>query len=348
MSSETRRDDFAARQAEMTARWYENVRRQHGDVDAYIARRYAAYLDRWKEAARFLPDGCRVLDIGGGNLNSTIIEFLKQRKFRYSYFDIDPACVESSSRLAVSLGLDVSDFKQGFNDNLAFHSDAFEGIFSSHCIEHSIDLRKTLSELRRVLVDGGNLMMAVPFGWEVNDEHPYFFGPTEWLTLVEDAGFQIRVAQIGKEYPENGYDFFICGQLNQPFQSLRIDPDDYRKERFQFVSFADPSVVITGKSAARDGHVIMAGTDWEITIKPPPGAVEILPIMKRHDWSAIVEMTWGNVRTVEDLYSWFPFVQPIRAKRFKPKTKLPVVVRPIGRNLASRSGEGVLYGYMWR
>jgi len=31
----------------MTARWYENVKRTYGDVDAYIATRHTAYLDRW-------------------------------------------------------------------------------------------------------------------------------------------------------------------------------------------------------------------------------------------------------------------------------------------------------------
>jgi hypothetical protein len=37
------REDFGARQAEMTARWYENIKSKFGDVEAYIESRRQAY-----------------------------------------------------------------------------------------------------------------------------------------------------------------------------------------------------------------------------------------------------------------------------------------------------------------
>jgi ubiquinone/menaquinone biosynthesis C-methylase UbiE len=206
------RDEFGAKQAEMTARWYENVQRTHGDVQAYIATRWAAYLDRWKEAARFIPNGANILDIGGGNIYESLVDFFIERNFQYNYLDVDPSCVDASRNLALTKGLHNASFKHGYNDHLDYTDGRFEAIFSSHCLEHSINLNRTFSEVNRVLASGGNLLMAVPFGWEENPEHPYFFGPQEWATLVTDAGFRIRVAQVGSEYPEYGYDYFIWSE----------------------------------------------------------------------------------------------------------------------------------------
>lgn len=139
------RDTFGLRQAEMTARWFENVKRQHGDVDAYIRTLFAAYLDRWREAARFIPVGSRLLDIGGGNLFEELIHFFKGQRYRYRYIDVDPSSVASSQAIAYSLGMNSFTFQQGFNDLLPFLNSEFDAVFSSHCIEHSFDLPEVVT-----------------------------------------------------------------------------------------------------------------------------------------------------------------------------------------------------------
>lgn len=342
------RDDFGARQAEMTAQWYENVKRLHPDVEAYIATRHAAYLDRWKEAARFINDNARVLDIGGGNIYPALVEFWRSRCFRYSYLDVDPSCVDASRQLASTLGLENATFDNGYNDVLPFRAAEFDAIFSSHCLEHSFDLTKTFNEVNRVLDARGNLLMAVPFGWEANPEHPYFFGPTEWVSLVVDAGFRIRVAQIGCEYPETGHDYFIAAQKISAPSGFRLDPKDYTKKEFDFISPFDDRLAYMGESVRKDDHVIMSGDHWTIEFEAPAGAREVLPIVNRHDWSGIVEVSWDGQAVSEDCYSWFTYVQPIRIKATSVDPSSLVKIASRAKNPSSLSTQGVLYGVMVR
>ena len=158
------REEYAARQAEMTARWFKGLGRQTVDVDAYVATRHAAYLDRWNEALRFVPVGSRVLDVGGGNLYENLLQRLAGHQIDYYFIDIDPSVVSGSAALAKKFGFKTENFSIGFNDELPGDDGFFDAVFSSHCIEHSIDLLKTFKELNRVLRPGGMLLMAVPFG----------------------------------------------------------------------------------------------------------------------------------------------------------------------------------------
>ncbi len=342
------RADFAIRQAEMTARWFENVKRVHGDVDAYIATRHAAYLDRWKEAARFIPNGARVLDIGGGNLFPALVEFFEERQFHYTYIDVDPSCVDGARALTDSMDLRGASFHHGYNDSLPFADNAFDAVFSSHCLEHSYDLNKTFAEVHRVLDQGGNLLMAVPFGWETNDEHPYFFGPAEWTSLVDDAGFRIRVAQIGCEYPEYGYDYFIAAQKTASHGSTRLNPGDYTKQNFTFISPFDSRLRYIGGVENKYDHVILTGEDWLLDIDVPFGTREILLIVNRQEWSGVLELTWDGVSVTEDCYSWFPYVQPIRIKSPLSHPSSIVTMRGRGQNPSSRSNQAVVFGLMVR
>ena len=345
---ETTRDDFGLRQAEMTARWYENVKRAHADVDAYIATRHEAYLDRWREAARFMANGARVLDIGGGNIYPKLIELWKERGFTYAFLDVDPACVDGSRALAAEHGLAGATFGHGYNDSLPFGDAKFDAVFSSHCLEHSFDLTKTFAEVNRVLCDGGNLLMAVPFGWEENPEHPYFFGPNEWVSFVEDAGFRLRVVQIGCEYPELGYDYFIAAQKVAAPRPFRLDPRAYTKDAYTFVSPFDARLTYTGRTDRKADHVIAIDDDWTISFAVPEGANEVLPLFARHDWSGVIELGWGDCTSVEDCYSWHSYVQPLRILRGEASSAPVVTMHASGRNAASRAAQGVLYGVMVR
>lgn len=347
------RENFAQRQAEMSANWYEGVKRREGNVDAYIIKRHHAYLDRWKEAGRFIADGAKVLDIGGGNLYPLLLEYIKSKNIDYHYLDIDAAAVEGSRKLGESFGFNPKNFSVGFNDQLGFESEKFDCVFSSHCIEHSINLEKTFTELNRILRPEGLLLMAVPFGWEVNPEHPYFFGPDQWIALVEDAGFEICVAQIGRVYPEHGCDFFIAAKkIGAKLNAPRINADDYRKENYQFLSYDNSCIAYSGDmQITHEGNAAhLRGNDWSIEIALPTRAKTVLPILLNHSWSAQIQIfTRSSLPTYHDLFSWFPYVQPCRHEIIKSKaSKTWVVIKPTGNNAASRSTEGVLYGVMYK
>lgn len=342
------RADFGDRQAEMTARWFENVKRQHGDVDAYIATRHDAYLDRWKEAGRFIADGARVLDIGGGNLYERLIAYFVQKRFQYHYLDVDQAAVDGSRALAEGAGLTDSSFARGFNDKLDFPDGHFDAVFSSHCIEHSIDLATTFRELNRVIRADGNLLMAVPFGWETNPEHPYFLGPAEWVSLVEDAGFSIRVAQIGNEYPEIGEDYFIAARkVGPPSDAIRIRASDYLKDSYTYVSFRDPGVKYIGAFDHRHDCSISAAPDATVSITVPEAAIEIVPVLHRHPWSGIVRLSATSSTRDVDLYSWFTFDMPERVQ-LAAGTDTSLSISLIGKNPASRWAQYVFKGFYWR
>ena len=342
------RATFAVRQAEMTARWFEGVRNRVGDVDAYIAGREKAYLDRWREALRFVPDGSRLLDVGGGNMTQRLFAFLAERRLDYWYLDADPGAVAHSRSLGAAAGFEGARFSEGLNDRFDYPDASFDAVFSSHCIEHSIDLASTFAELHRIIRPGGVVTMAVPLGWEVNPEHPYFFGVDDWLAIVQDGGFQIRVWQMGCEYPERGYDLFIAARRMPERPSvMRIDPDRYRKTNLRFLEASDPSIACHGPSTPRNDGVIMQGSDWHIDVELPPGTREALPVFYRHDWSGIVELTCGSSKTAADLYSLFPWAQPVRLD-VSSSSAASLHIRPIGNNPASRSSQGVLRGLLLR
>jgi SAM-dependent methyltransferase len=342
------RDTFAARQAAMTANWYEAVKRREGDVEAYIGRRKLAYLERWREAGRFIPDGSRVLDVGGGNLFAELLQYLRSKDLDYQYLDVDPGAVAGARQLGPLHGYDATRFSAGLNDRFDWPADSFDAVFSSHCIEHSIDLRSTFAELHRILRPGGNLLMAVPLGWEPNPEHPYFLAPEHWVALLEDHGFDVRVAQVGREYPEESVDLFIAARkARERSGALRIAPEDYRKESYTFVPHDDLAVHCRGQ-AIRDttqARTHLRGEDWRIELRLP-GVREAWPVLHRHDWSGIVQVRSGAATSCHDLYSWYAYVQPARHSAALAGGTLEIT--SAGRNACSFSTEAILHGFLVR
>jgi len=348
--SQIERDEFARRQAQMTAAWMRNVMDGNEDYLAYIEGRKAAYLGRWIEAARFLDDGARLLDVGGGNLWPEILQLIRGRGLNYWYLDVDPECVAGCKSLAQGMGMDPSRFEVGFNDRLPYPDQSFDAVFSSHCIEHSFDLDATFAELWRVLRPGALLLMAVPLGWEANPEHPYFLTCEDWIALAEDSGFEIRVAQVGREYPEAGYDLFVAARKVGPScDPRRVDPRRRRKADFDFVRFDDARLAYAPAPEVRGDLALCHEADWRITIAPPPTTKLVLPILVRHAWSGIVEVRCGEAAAFVDLFSWFSYAQPtcLALPDDGVAERQPVVLRPVGRNPASHGSQGAIHGVLF-
>lgn len=335
------RIEFAERQAEMTARWAEGVHRAHADPEAYFEKRRAAYLDRWMEALRFVPNGSAILDIGGGNGFAALYKLLRSRRMDYWYMDIDPSSVAASSQIAADEGIDPARFVHGYNDRLPHPDAAFDAVFSSHCLEHSYDLEATFSEVHRVLKPGGTLLMAVPFGWELNPEHPYFFGPDEWVALLEDAGFRVRAAHIGSEYPEHGYDYFIAAaRIERPAQK-RILSEAFTKATYTFLPAG--AFHLDGCWTERDGHAIgEAGAAARLNV--PSSASAVLPVLTRHAWSGRVQIDWGVQRRQLDCYSWFSYEMPVLVSGGSGE----LCIQSVGSSPSSRGAQVVVHGIMYR
>jgi len=345
------RADFAKRQAAMTETWYNNVKAQYSDVEAYIQLRHEAYLGRWKEASRFITPNSRVLDIGGGNLFPRLLEHINSLSLDYHYIDVDPSAVESSSILAANHGIDPTNFMVGYNDCLDYPTAYFDSVFSSHCIEHSIDLSKTLLELNRILKPSGFLMMAVPLGWEENPEHPYFFTPDQWTALLEDAGFEIRVSQLGREYPESGHDLFIgAKKISSGLRKKRLNPLNHMKTQYNFVGANHPSVAVRPQrifplKKVRSGPLHLLGHDWTISVTLEADTSRFLPVFVHHSWSAQIQIEGIRSRSIHDLFSSFHYVQPCFHHE-NLKSGSTVTITPLAKNISSWSTEGCLLGYL--
>jgi len=341
------RDDFAVRQARMTEQWYENVRRKHANVGAYVNTRQTAYLGRWQEALRYIRPGSRILDIGGGNIFPVLLHTIRERCLDYWYLDVDPGSVQHARALTEEFGMDPTRCGLGLNDRLDFPDASFDAVFSSHCIEHSPDLGSTLAEVRRVLKPGGVFTIAVPFGWEENPEHPYFLGPDHWHALIEDAGFSVRQSSLGSDYPESGFDLFIAANRSDLVApSPRIRAAGFVKDKLDFIPIQHEAFEFSG-NVARLGDRIVCRDDWSVRISLKERPVRrVLPIFHRHDWSGIVQIDCATARTIVDLYSNIQYPQPVEVEVPPSVGNSPVTVsiQPIGKCAMSRGREAVLVG----
>jgi SAM-dependent methyltransferase len=343
-------EQFAASQMEMTRTWYNNLLRSGHNVEEYIAKRKSAYVVRWREAGRYFSRGDRVLDVGGGNMFPEQFEYFRSMDWDYWYADIGETEVQHSAQLAASLGFDPSHFSRRLNNELHYEEAAFDAVFSSHCIEHSMEMLVTMRQLNRILKKGGNLVISIPFGWDAQPNHPYFLMENEWMTLLEDAGFRIRAYQIGDEYPENGQDLMIAAEKVGPVADhFRLDVARYIKTSYRYRNFRDPSVRLVGESVDRDDHIIMQGGDWRIEIALEAGVTEVLPVFNRHSWSGTVAVRSGADAVYGDLFRPRLATHPLRLTLSAPAQAGQVVeITPVGKNELSVSTQGVFVGYMMR
>lgn len=78
--------------------------------------------------------------------------------------------------------------------DLAFENDTFDSILSNQVLEHVYDHHSMMKEAFRVLKPGGNIILTVPFAWELHEEPYDFFRFTKHALkdLFEEAGFEIE------------------------------------------------------------------------------------------------------------------------------------------------------------
>ena len=348
--SEQSREQFAASQVQMTQTWFDNVRRSGRNVEDYIAKRKAAYLVRWREAGRYFGPGGRVLDIGGGNSYEELLAYFRSMNWDYWYTDIGENETRHSAQLGQSLGFDPAHFSRRLNHELFYDEASFDSVFSSHCIEHSMDLRLTMIQLNRILKMGGNLVASIPFGFDAQPNHPYFLMEQDWLTLFEDAGFRIRAYQIGSEYPENGLDLMIAAQKIGPVADrFRLDVGSYIKTNYEFRPYTDLALRYLGQRIEKPDHVILENADWRIDFTLEAGVREVLPVFICHSWSGAVCVQSGGDTTYGDLFRLQTTTQALRLKLSAPSERGQIVqISPVGKRDLSMSSQGVFVGVMTR
>ncbi len=156
------------------------------------------------------PHGKKVLDVGcGGGILAE--EFAR---LGCQVMGIDPSAPSLATARAHTqqVGLDI-DYRVGVGEDLPFADDSFDIVYSSDVLEHVNDLEKVISEIVRVLKQGGVflydtinrtfpsklVMIKLVQEWKLTSFMPpnlhdwnAFIKPHELLTLLKHHGLDNR------------------------------------------------------------------------------------------------------------------------------------------------------------
>jgi len=142
-----------------------------GDYAAHARARYSLEPHIPAFAGFASAKGKRVLEIGVG-LGADYLEWLKSGAIATG-IDLSPSSIEQAQRRCAEAGyqsnLQVSDA-----ENLAFHSNTFDIVYSYGVMHHSADVQRCLDEAWRVLKPGGQARIMLY-------HHPSLTGIMLWF-----------------------------------------------------------------------------------------------------------------------------------------------------------------------
>ena len=144
------------------------------------------------ELARRLPHDAAILDVGCGNFERIYRNLARRR------VDVSVAGLERYENGSIYGPLPVygpctgSRFKRFAcdieRDRFPFADESFDGAFLSHVIEHVVDKRRVLTEIRRILKKGGLLYVETPGPRSLTLRWPDWLphGPLATLNYYDD------------------------------------------------------------------------------------------------------------------------------------------------------------------
>ncbi len=109
------------------------------------------------QALRPLSKGAKMLDAGCGS--GEFVEFIKELGFDVSGVDISKTAVEKARARCPGTPFWVKSLE----DRLPFKDDEFDVVWATEVLEHIFEIHSTLSEINRVLKDGGLFILTVPY-----------------------------------------------------------------------------------------------------------------------------------------------------------------------------------------
>lgn len=134
-------------------------------------------LDFVMQAAKAIPAGARVADVGAGD--APFRELFAHT--RYATLDWAESVHEGAPSSDIVASADAIPVRDG----------AFDAVLLTQVLEHVPEPASVLSELHRILTQGGALYLTVPLIWELHElPHDYYRYTSEGLRhLLETAGF---------------------------------------------------------------------------------------------------------------------------------------------------------------
>jgi len=155
----------------------------------WVGERHISFL------SRDLPAGARVLDVGCGR--GVVLGALADRDFEVHGLEVSSEATRGvDPRARIRIAATLSEAR--------YEAESFDEVLIWHVLEHLVDPRAVVEEIRRILRPGGRLIVAVPnfsslqaswsgAAWFHLDlpRHLYQF-PLEGLCrLLVDAGFRV-------------------------------------------------------------------------------------------------------------------------------------------------------------
>jgi len=325
-------------------------------------RRIEAYTGRWKEALVYVRPGCRLLDIGAGWPIGPVCELLQDYRIDYHPLDIEAELIDAWRARLPQWELPSSNANVSPNTALPYADSFFDFVFSSHCVEHSTDLALTFAEIRRVLKPHGTLFFAVPFGFDVSDEHILFLDVEDWLSATELAGFEVINTHIGKTYPMSDWDLAIVARRKDDesdFSTLNdiarrrskvgltlayhgdpifdYSPPPSRRSGLNFLVRSPSTSQPQAQADFRSDRVIYSGRGRCYSVD----ASELRALLFFcHSWSGIIRIEGEHGDKIVDLYSRYPHIAAVGVEELQGI----LTVSLIGKNDLAKAEQAVTWG----
>jgi ubiquinone/menaquinone biosynthesis C-methylase UbiE len=306
-----------------------------------ISDRIIRYKRRWREALAYVDDGASILDIGSGWINSELFELIvNTRHMNYFALDADPNVIDGIAKKLADAGLSKSNSVVGEASSLPFEKQ-FDMVFSSHCLEHSIDIVDALLEIRRVLNSNGYLFISIPLGFDFSDEHTLFLGPDEWMSLLENMGFDVVSNIIGTVYSTSA-DLTILASKNDRLKiderAARTISNLFTKAGRTYLNHDDHIFSYNGNQSNQLKETILSGVGSNCIIQSDQPISAL--VFVRHKWSGCVLISDGQRQIAFDAYSRFQHYCGVSLEGFSRKINVSIV----GANTLAHGTECVIAG----
>ena len=148
--------------------------------------RYPVYI---KLIKKYKKNG-KLLDVGCGNADIWYEEYVKPNNFTYYGTDLSKDVVEHMSSLDTSKETEIY-FKEGVLEELPWPDKMFDVVYASHILEHSTNISKAFSEIKRVLKSDGIFLFAVPCGYDNEPAHIHNREYEEWIEDFSENNMSI-------------------------------------------------------------------------------------------------------------------------------------------------------------
>lgn len=171
-------------------------------------------LEFLAQAARDLPGGARVADVGAG-----------EAPYRELFDHVDYVAIDWQETLHEGPGEGVVIVARA--EDIPVEDGSFDAVLLTQVLEHVPDPARVLDELHRVLCPDGRLYLTAPLVWELHElPHDYYRYTEPGLRhLLDAAGFQDVRVEARNDC------FTTLAQLMRNIAWLMGNPDDELREQ---------------------------------------------------------------------------------------------------------------------